>query len=317
MDVSVIIVSWNAREYLLKCLDSLANPAGYTQEILVVDNASTDGSCEAVERQFPEVQLIRNAENVGFARGNNIAIRKAKGRYLALINSDVVVLDDCLPRLLQFMEENPRAGLVGPRILNPDRTLQARCRHFPTVWNNLCQIVGLSRLFPKCPFVSESFMRYWAHDDIRKVDVITGCFWFARREAVDAVGLLDEGFFFYGEDVDWCKRFHDAGWDVVFYPHAEAIHFGGASSRNAPVRFYLELQKADLRYWRKHHGRLGRCGCWLLILLRHLVRVPYDAVTYLLCASRRAQASYKLQRAVACLRWLLSGGLRADGGQRQ
>ncbi|OHB66566.1 MAG: hypothetical protein A2Y77_14515 [Planctomycetes bacterium RBG_13_62_9] len=311
MDTSVIIVSWNARDYLLNCLRSLANPVGHTQEVLVVDNASTDGSGEAVAEQFPQVRLIRNRENVGFARANNIGIKEAKGRYLALINSDVIVLDRCLPRLLAFMDANPEAGICGPRILNPDRTLQARCRHFPTVWNNLCQISGLNRLFPKSSFFSESFMRYWPHDEVRKVDVITGCFWFVRAEAVNGVGLLDDGFFFYGEDVDWCKRFHDAGWDVVFYPHAEAIHFGGGSSRNAPVRFYLELQKADLRYWRKHHGRLGQCSCWSLILLRHLTRIPYDALMFLLCASKRPQAAFKLRRARACLGWLLSGGRHA------
>lgn len=308
VDVSNIIVNWNGRDYLLNCLASLEDPRGFTQETIVVDNASTDGSYEAVEQRFPHVRLIRNAENVGFAKANNQAMRQAAGRYLVLVNSDVVVLEGCLNKLIAFMDSNPGVGLAGPKILNPDRTLQARCRHFPTIWNNLCQVFGLNRLFPNAPLFSEPYMRYWAHDDVRSVDVITGCFWIVRHEAVKQVGLLDEGFFFYGEDIDWCKRFHDGGWDVVFHPHAQAIHFGGASSANAPLRFYLELQKADMQYWRKHHGRMGQFSYATIILLRHMLRILHDGVIYVLQPSKRRERAFKLRRSVICIRWLL--GLR-------
>lgn len=305
-DVSVIIISWNTKQHLLNCLNSLSNSKGYTQEIIVVDNGSSDGSCEAVENQFPEVRLIRNKENLGFAKANNIGIRASTGRYVCLVNSDVIVLENCIKSLVEFMDRNPNAGMAGPRILNPDRTLQVSCRHFPSVWNNLCQALGLNRLFPKSPLFSDWFMDYWDHDSTRSVDVLSGCFWMVRRKTIDEVGLLDENFFFYGEDIDWCRRFHNDSWDVVFYPEAEAIHIGRASSSNAPVRFYIELQKADLRYWRKHHGRLGQSAYWMIILLRQSVRLPVYALIYIFRPGARTNAIFKLKRNMVCIRWLFT-----------
>jgi GT2 family glycosyltransferase len=306
LDVSVIIVSWNAKEHLYNCLRSLnVLRDGYKKEVVVVDNASTDGTVELVEEKFPEVKLIRNKENLGFARANNIGIRESSGRYICLINSDVILLDDCIGKLMTFMDDHPSVGMVGPKILNPDGSLQPQCQHFPSIWNHLCQTLGFNKLFPKSGFFSEPFMRYWAHNEIRKVDVISGCFWIVRREAVDQVGLLDESFFFYGEDIDWCRRFHAARWDVIFYPDACAIHFGSGSSNNAPIRFYLELQKADLQYWKKHHGSTGRTIYSMIILLRHLLRLISTAVKYLIFPSGRKTASFKLRRNLACIRWII------------
>jgi len=303
-DVSIIIVSWNAKRHLLNCLNSLENTAkGYSQEIIIVDNASSDGSPDAVARQFPQVRLIKNKENLGFARANNIGIHQSSGRYICLVNSDVIVLNGCIENLISFMDNHPTAGMAGPRILNPDRTLQPSCRHFPTIWNNLCQALGLNRLFPKSAFCSYWIMNYWSHDSIRSVDALSGCFWMVRRKALNEVGPLDEEFFIYGEDLDWCRRFHQAGWDVVFYPMAEAIHIGAASSANSPVKFYLEMQKADLHYWQKHHGSIGRTVYLAIILLRHLLRVVLIGLLYLFRPSHRETISFKLKRSLACIRW--------------
>lgn len=303
-DISIIIVNWNANGHLINCLNSLSKFKRSGWEIIVIDNASTDGSPEEVETQFPQVKLIENKENLGFAKGNNIGIRASTGRYVCLINSDVIVLDGCIEKLIEFMDKNPSVGVAGPRILNPDRSLQVSCLHFPSLWNNLCQVLGFNKLFPKSVFFSEPFMKYWAHDEIRKVDSLSGCFWMVRRKAMDEVGLLDEDFFFYGEDIDWCRRFHNAGWDVVFYPGAEAIHIGRASSSNAPVRFYIELQKADLRYWRKHHGRLGQSAYWMIILLRQLVRLPVYVMVYIFRPGVRSNAIFKFKRALICIGWM-------------
>jgi GT2 family glycosyltransferase len=304
-DVSIIIVSWNAKKYLLNCLNSLIQrQKEYSQELIVVDNASSDGSAELVEKDFPQVKLIRNEENLGFAKANNIGIRASTGRYICLINSDVVVLDNCVKLMIEFMDQHLKAGMGGPRVLNPDRTLQVSCRHFPSIWNNLCQAIALNKVFPKSVFFSEPFMNCWNHDSVRSVDVLTGCFWLVRRKALDDVGLLDEDFFFYGEDIDWCKRFNDTGWEVRFYPAAEAIHFGGASSSNAPIRFYLEMQKADLNYWRKHHGRLGQLAYWIIIMLRHLVRLPVYVLIYIFRPGSRNDSFFKMKRSIACIRWL-------------
>lgn len=304
-DLSIIIVSWNAKQYLHRCLDSLAGKtSGYSREIIVVDNASDDDSVEFVEKDFPDVKLLKNKTNLGFAKANNIGISQSSGRYICFVNSDIIVLNNCIENMISFMDDHLKVGLAGQRILNPDLSLQCSCRHFPSIWNNLCQTLGLNKLFPKSEFFSEPFMKYWAHDKVRKVDVISGCFWMVRRQAIDEVGLLDEDFFIYGEDIDWCKRFHKAGWIVMFYPGAEAIHFGGASSNNAPVRFYLEMQKADIQYWRKHHGRPGQLAYRMIILMRQLVRLPVYVLVCVFCPKSRSNTLPKLKRALACIHWL-------------
>jgi GT2 family glycosyltransferase len=305
LDVSVIIVSWNTRDILRDCLESIAEQTRrVTYEIIVVDNASSDDTVEMLKRDFSQVTVVENEENLGFSRGNNIGIDRSSGRYMALINSDVILLDGCLDRMVDYMDSHANTGMAGPRILNHDGSLQVSCRKFPTLWNNFCQAIGLNYLFPKSPLFSEPFMKYWAHDQEREVDVLSGCFWMIRREALEQVGLLDEAFFFYGEDIDWCKRFHKADWGVTFYPGAEAIHLGAASSRRMPIKFYLELQKADLRYWRKHHGRLGKFAYACVITFRHALRLVLGGMLYVLRPSQRPETGYKLKRNSACLRWL-------------
>ena len=307
IDVSVIIISYNTKRILHDCLESVFKQSKNVElEVIVVDNASDDNSQDMIKSEFPSVILIENKQNLGFSRANNLGIRRSQGRYVCLINSDVIILQNCLQSLILFMDKNPRIGMSGPKILNSNYTLQPSCRRFPSLWNNLCQALWLNKLFPRSAFFSEPFMRYWAHDTERRVDVISGCFWVLRRKGLETVGLLDEDFFIYGEDIDWCKRFNNAGWDVVFYPRAEAIHFGGASSSHEPVRFYIEMQRADLQYWAKHHGRLAQLCYSLIILLRHLLRVVPFAMIYLIRPKNRAQTFLKLQSSISCIRWLLS-----------
>jgi GT2 family glycosyltransferase len=248
IDISVVVVSWNAKDYLMDCLRSLLFPkTSQTMEIIVVDNASTDGSPEAVIEQFPEVILIRNEKNLGFAKANNIGISRSTGKYVCLINSDVIILSDCIVKLYYFMETTPSIGMLGPKILNSDRSLQSSCRRFPSLWNNFCPAIGLDRLFPASKFFCGEHMFYFRHDKMQKVEVLVGCFLMIRRKALEQVGYLDEQFFMYAEDIDLCKRFWDAGWEVAFSPHAEAIHYRGASSANAPIRFSVEQEKSLLQ----------------------------------------------------------------------
>jgi GT2 family glycosyltransferase len=303
-DINIIIVSWNAKGHLINCLNSLSNPRGFTQEIIVIDNGSSDGSVEIIENQFPQVKLIKNNDNLGFAKANNIGIRASTGRYVCLINSDVIVLDGGIEKLIEFMDKNPLVGMSGPRTLNQNYTLQHSCFHFPSIWNNFCQVFGLNKLFPKSKFFSGPIMKYWPHDCERRVDMLNGCFWLVRRIALNEVGLLDEDFFFYGEDVDWCKRFHEAAWDVMFYPQAEIIHIGGGSSINSPIMFFLEMQRADLHYWRKHHGKLGQSAYWVIILLRQLVRLPVYVLIYILRPSAQSNSVFKMKQNLVCIQWL-------------
>lgn len=306
--LSVIIVSWNACGFLQKCLSSLRQWGGsLVKEIIVIDNGSSDGSPEMVVREFPGVDLVQTGENLGFSRANNIGIKRASGAYLALINSDVVLHPGCFERLAEVIRADDDVGLVGPKVLDQDGCLQRTCRTLPTLWNTACRAFALDTAFPRWRLFSGREMRHWQHDNRAEVEVLSGCFWLARREAVEDVGGLDERFFFYGEDTDWCKRFGDAGWKVVFFPEATCTHFGGASSANAPLRFSVELLRANLVYWRKHEGALKSLTFRVLAIVHHSTR-------YLLlrgaCAIGRhatREASYKAERSFVCTRWLLTG----------
>jgi hypothetical protein len=310
--ISVIIVSWNARRHLENCLNSLrANGGSAIGEVLVVDNASADGSAEMVEKLFPEVTLIRANENLGFARANNLGIQRARGDLLALINSDVVVHPGCFDRLARYMETHPEVGLVGPKVIGGDGQVQFTCNVIPTYWNLCCRAFALDRLFPRSRWFSGLEMRHWDYEQEGAVGALSGCFWLARRAAVEQVGGLDERFFFYAEDVDWCKRFRDAGWKVMYYPGVSVTHFGGGSSANAPVRYSIEMLRANLRYWEKHHGRSGRCGYFLFGLTYHGLRLLGRTLRRSFRWHRGPDA--KLQEHAACLRWLLTGAEPESG----
>lgn len=303
--ISVIIVSWNARRHLENCLNSLRAHGGpLVREVIVVDNASTDGSAEMVERLFPEVRLIRAAENLGFARANNLGLRQATGSLLALINSDVVVHPHCFERLARVMETQPDAAMVGPKVLGGDGKIQFTCAVVPTFWNLFCRALALDRMLGRWPWFSGLEMRHWDYERAGEVGVLSGCFWLVRRAAVEQVGGLDERFFFYAEDVDWCKRFRDAGWKVVYCPTASVTHFGGGSSANAPVRYSIEMLRANLRYWEKHHGKAGRCGYFLFGLTYHGLRLLTRALRRAVRLNGGPDA--KLHEHAACLRWLLT-----------
>lgn len=309
MTVSVIIVSWNARDYLAQCLSSLSSEVcQYPMEIIVVDNASSDGSPDYVESNYSNVHLIRNVENLGFAKANNIGISLSTGKYLCFVNSDVKVLPDCITRLVEYCEEHPEIGMVGPRIIGGDGQLQRSCRGFPTVWNTFCRALALDGIFKNLQMFTGYSLRYWTQNSLREVDILIGCFWLIRRQALEQVGLLDETFFIYGEDMDWCRRFWGKGWLVVFLPSAEAIHYGGGSSSNAPIRFYIEKQKADLQYWKKYHSDTA-VVCYLLISSLHMLlrMVGYSFRIFLNPAEPNWQ--YKVRRSWACLKWILSIGI--------
>ena len=305
MDISIIIVSWNAKACLQECLSSLpAAHATKSIETIIVDNHSSDGSPEMVEAQFPGVKLIRLNENRGFAAANNIGIRASSGRYLALVNSDVIFLDQCLDKLADYMDQNPTIGISGPRILNRDRTLQFSCRQFPSLWNNFCSLTRVFKVFPRCEWLTGEHLSAFDHNSIRKVDALVGCFLLARKAAVDKFGTLDEGFFIYAEDIDWCKRAWDAGWEVVFYPGTTAIHFRGGSSANDPIRFDLEQQRAVIRYWKKHHGLVATAMLCGFHFCNHCVRLLAALPAYALAKPSRSKAALSIKRSLQCLKGL-------------
>jgi GT2 family glycosyltransferase len=309
VDVSIIIVSWNTKELLLKCLNSLTcRVPRFPTEIIVVDNASRDGSPEAVQRYFPDIQLIRNDENLGFAKANNIGIKQSTGRYVCLVNSDVMVHEDCIDRMCEYMDHHPSTGMIGPKMLNPDLTLQASARRFPSLWNSFCEAFFLHRIFPRSGLFNNDDMAYWPYDSVCRVDVLVGCFWMVRKEAIDQVGLLDEDFFMYAEDLDWCRRFIRGSWDVIYFPHSQAIHYGGGSSESSPTRFFVERQRANLKYWKKQHSLPTRVVFILIILAHQLVRIILGTIYLVIRLPKRRKILPKIQRNLACTRWLLGFG---------
>jgi GT2 family glycosyltransferase len=308
MDISVVIVAWNARHYLELCLESLAEAhPRRSMEILVVDNASSDGTAEMVETRFSHVKLIRSHENLGFSKGNNLAIRQCQGRYIALVNPDVIVFPGCLDALADFLDQNPKVGNVGPRVFNPDMTQQSTCRRFPNLWNNFCSAAGLASKFKGSRFFAGEHMWFFPHDRTLAVNVLVGCFSMIRRDAFDAVGLLDEDLFMYGDDVDWCRRCWNAGWEVVFFPGARAIHDRGKITAPYPVRFAVAQQRSVLHYWKKHHSFLGVLGIRSIILFHHTLRYTVAVLSGLARSQRRAQSEVAKKVSGACLRELIAG----------
>jgi len=307
--ISIIIVSWNTRGLLQGCLDSIraAKPLNLC-ETIVVDNASNDGSPDMVRRDYPEVTLIQSPTNLGFGRANNLAMARASGEYFALVNSDALVHPECLEMLSRALQARPDLAVAGPRVQGHDGKLQRSCRKLPTLWNTLCRTLALDRCLPEHPWFCGYELPSRAHETGGEVEVISGCFCVVRRSAVDEVGGFDERFFFYGEDLDWCKRFGDAGWKLALLPGATATHFGGGSSGRAPIKYSIEILRATLAYWKKHHGALGQFACRALLILHHGLRLAMRSALRMLGRQRPGDASHKLREDWACLRWLV--GLR-------
>jgi hypothetical protein len=293
MDLSVIIVNYNVRQFLENALASLTRAAaGMQVEIFVVDNASSDGSVEMVRAKFPGVTVMENSVNVGFARANNAAIRRAQGKYLLLVNPDTVVQEDTLRTMVEFFGSHPDAGLAGCKILNPDGTFQLPCRRsFPTPWVAFTKIFGLSALFPGSRLFGRYNLTYLDPDRTYQVDAVSGSFMMITRAAFERVGGLDESFFMYGEDLDWCYRVQESGFRVYYVHSTQIIHFKGESTKRSEIDeiklFYEAMELFVEKHFRKsgivrlflHLGILVRAGAASLSRwARPLVQVGLDAL---------------------------------------
>ena len=260
MRLSVVFLSYNTRDLTRQALSAvLAAAKGLEAEIFVVDNASVDGSADMVAEEFPQVKLIRNPANVGFAAGNNVALRQVTGEYALLINTDTIVRRDALRTMVEFLDAHPEAGACGCKILDPDGTLQLDSRRgFPTPLAAFCKMSGLSRLFPKHPLIAHYHMTYLDPEQTAEVEVLSGSCMMVRKAAMDEVGLLDESYFMYGEDIDWCYRFHQAGWKSYYVPTTAIIHFRGESGRGTPLKILYRKSQAMSIFVNKHMARRYR-----------------------------------------------------------
>lgn len=259
MDLSVIIVNYNVRQFLESALASIKRALeGLRGEIFVVDNASDDGSAEMVRTKFPEVTLIQNAENLGFAKANNIALERARGRFVLLINPDTIVQEDTLKEMIRFFDENPDVGLAGCKILNPDGSFQLPCRRsFPTPWVAFAKMTGLSALFPRSPLFGKYNLTYLSPDETYEVDAVSGSFMMIRHDMYKKIGGLDEKFFMYGEDLDWCYRVRQAGSKVYYVHSTKVIHFKGESTRRSAINEVKVFYTAMQVFVDKHYNRSG------------------------------------------------------------
>jgi GT2 family glycosyltransferase len=260
-DLSIIIVNWNTRDLLKQCLTSVfEHTHQLTYEIFVVDNASSDGSAEMVEQEFPAVRLIKNTENHGFSKANNQALAKASGRYLLLLNSDTKITDNAFLQMTQFMEMHPSVGMAGPQLLNPDESRQYSCDYFPRRPLMLLRDKILDCCWPQNRFSRQGKMREWDYATSFQVDYLIGAVLLIRRETFERIGPLDEQFFMYAEDIDWCYRSVRAGWENYYLGETHVVHYNRGSSEKtaAQAQRLIHLRTSSLlRFYKKHYGTLS------------------------------------------------------------
>jgi len=225
-DLSIIIVNYKTKALLKQCLDSIFN-----YEIIVVDNDSRDGSAEMVEKEFPKVELIKNKENLGFAKGNNQALRRAQSKYILFLNSDTIVPKETIPELLSYLEKHPKIGVVTPRLELRDGKIDLDShRGFPQPWAAFCYFTGLEKLFPGSKTFGQYHQTWKELNTVHEIDSCCGAFLLTRKKILEKIGGFDESYFFYGEDLDLCFRIKQKDWKIVYYPKVKAIHYKGASS---------------------------------------------------------------------------------------
>ncbi len=276
IDVSVIVVNMNTRELLFECLQSVRQ-CTIPKEVIVVDNASTDGSPEMVEREFREVKLIRNAANERFAKPNNDGMKIAQGRYIFLLNSDASLKPLALEKLVAYMDDHRDVGMCGPQLLYPDGGIQPSCRGFVSLWTHFCDMVVLDRLFPQSQLFAGSEMTFFDHASEREVDHVMAAAVIVRQEVIQSVGMFDERFSIYYNDLDWSYRIKKAGWKIVFCPEARVVHHLGKTARPMirDERIFCEQYDNVLYYYRKHFGMPAVIVYRLLLLVGFVPRTIY------------------------------------------
>ncbi|NMC11954.1 MAG: glycosyltransferase family 2 protein [Chloroflexi bacterium] len=283
LDLSIIIVNWNTRDLLLKCLGCVYNAQrSLTMEVIVVDNHSNDESVDAARQSFPQTRFIENPANYGFAKANNQGIRQAQGRYLLLLNSDAFVHEEALTNMVQFMDAHADTGAGGCRLFFEDGSLQRSCFSFPTLLTEFWQLTWLDRFFPRSRTFGKYRMTYWDMTDSHPVDAVMGACLILRKEALDQIGLLDEQFFMFSEEIDLCYRLKQAGWLVRYIPHASAVHLWGGSSSQVKEETFLHLYRSRIRFFRKHYGMWTTCLYKGVLFLGSLLRVILAGISRIL-----------------------------------
>ncbi len=302
--LSIIIVSWNVAGDLERCLRSIQTAPKPTTEIIVVDACSADDTVAVVHDRFPDVTLLAQTENVGFTKGNNIGLRAARGCYLLLLNPDTEIVGDALLRLIDVMEAHPQVGVAGAHTLNTDGTYQSTRRHFPTLKSELIESLWFAPYLKKLP--SHFPLNQPNCDSTHRVDWVQGSSMLARRAVYEQIGGLDESFFMFSEEVDWCKRATDAGWQIMYVGTATIIHHGGRSTEQTGARTHIYYQTSKISYFRKHYGALSAGLLRVYILANYAIQIIIETVK-----SALGHKSAMRQERIKCYRDVLRSGLRA------
>ncbi|MBD3413418.1 MAG: glycosyltransferase [Candidatus Aminicenantes bacterium] len=284
VDLTVIIINWNTKHLLSLCIQAVKDHTRkLSLQIIVVDNHSSDGSPEMVEQKFPDVTLIKNKKNRGYGKAGNQGLKRAEGKYVLILNSDVTVNSGCLDDMFRFMESRPDIGASACKLTFPDGTLQHSCRKFPDFKTYLLMLLGVRFVFPGLKPFREYLMLDWDHSDIREVDQIMGSFMFIRDRVIKEVKGFDPRFWMYFEEVDLCLRIHEKGWKIAHYPYASAVHFLSKSSEQwGEVKTIKEYQKSLLKYFQKNRKwyeyctllAVSRIKYWFFIPILKLIKAP-------------------------------------------
>ena len=270
IDLSIIIVSYNVSGFLQNCLKSIiAAKIDHVFEIIIVDNNSTDESSSLIRREFPAITWLQNVKNLGFAAANNQGINQSKGQFILLLNPDTEVSSGAIEALLQVMLDDPSVGACGSKLVNPDGSLQLSCYPFPTLGNEIIRLHHLEKLFP----LTQYPMDQWDKSFTYPVDNIQGASLLLRKSALNEVGLLDESFFVYTEEVDLNYRLKKAGWKNVYVPNSVVVHFGGQSTKQNKTEMFLELYKTKIQFFRKHYGATKTTLYKIMLFETSLLRI--------------------------------------------
>ena len=268
MDLSILIVNWNTKDLLIQCLKSLEQTLKRLKmEVFVVDNGSVDGSVEPVREKFPEVIIIQNPMNLGFAKANNQGIKRSKGKYILLLNPDTQMKEGAIEILIAFMDAHPEVGVAGAQFLNSDGSKQNSIANFPSLATELLNKSLLRWFFPKTFPGKERNI-----SEPIEVDSVIGACMMVRREAMEQVGLLDEDYFLFLEETDWCYRIKKAGWKVYHVPQAEVYHFQGKSAEKDKKRAKVEYYRSRNQFFKKHKGNVQ----WLVLLIGLLIKLGFE-----------------------------------------
>ena len=310
--LSVVVINWNTRRLLERCLESLFASAADIKdlEVLVVDNGSSDGSAEMVASRFPLAALLANAENMGFARANNLAMSRAAGDYILILNPDTEVVGTAVPEMLRFADDHPDVAVVGPQLLNPDGTIQSSRRRFPSAATAFLESTVLQRWLPHHPALQRFYMLDRDDWHTQEVDWVVGAALLVRRAAVLQVGTMDEGYFMYSEELDWCRRFAGAGWKVVYHPAARVIHHGGQGSDQDVFHRHTRFQHSKTRYFEKYYGRGFAQLLRVFLLANYLFLLAEDVVKFLLLRRKRPMRRERIVVLAKVVAWELGWVLR-------